>query len=56
MTLISWERSTALAGLAFVAVYVAASALGIEAGHSDREILDYYADSGHRAREFARSS
>jgi hypothetical protein len=51
MTLISWERWTALAGLAFVALYVAAFALGIEVGHSDREILDYYADSGHRARE-----
>jgi hypothetical protein len=51
MTRISWERLTALAGLAFVVLYAAAFALGIEVGPSDREILDYYADSGHRARE-----
>jgi hypothetical protein len=40
-----------LAGLAFVVLYVAAFALGIEVGKSDREILDYYADSGNRAKE-----
>jgi magnesium-transporting ATPase (P-type) len=46
-----WARWTAIAGFAFVALYVAAFAMGIEVGASDREILDYYADSGHRARE-----
>ena len=47
MTRISWERLAALAGLAFVVLYVAAFALGIEIGDSDREILAYYANSGH---------
>lgn len=51
MTRISWERSAALAGLAFVVLYIAAFALGIEVGKSDREILDYYADSSNRAKE-----
>ncbi len=51
MTRISWERLAAVAGLAFVALYVAAFALGIEVGDSDREILAYYANSGHRAKE-----
>src|SRR5215207_10925405 len=48
---ISWERLAALAGLAFVVLYVAAFALGIEVGESNREILDHYADSGNRAKE-----
>ena len=48
---ISWERLAALAALAFVLLYVAAFTLGIEVGNSDREILDYYASSGHRAKE-----
>jgi hypothetical protein len=48
---VSWERWAALAGVAFVVLYVVAFALGIEVGPSDREILDYYADSGHRAKE-----
>jgi hypothetical protein len=51
MTRISWERLAALAGVAFVALYVAAFGLGIEVGASDREILDHYADSGNRAKE-----
>ena len=51
MARISWERLAALAGLAFVVLYVAAFALGIEVGDSDREILDYYGDSGNRAKE-----
>lgn len=51
MTRISWERLAALAGLAFVVLYVVAFALGIEVGDSDREILDYYGDSGNRAKE-----
>ncbi len=51
MTRISWERLAALAGLGFVALYVAAFALGIEVGDSDREILAYYANSGHRTKE-----
>jgi hypothetical protein len=48
---ISWERLAAFAGLAYVVLFVAAFALGIEVGPSDREILDYYADSGHRTKE-----
>src|SRR5438876_6742569 len=51
MTRISWERLAALAGLAFVVLYVVAFSLGIEVGDSDREILAYYANSGHRAKE-----
>ncbi|MGH3105173.1 MAG: hypothetical protein ACRDN6_13870, partial [Gaiellaceae bacterium] len=51
MTRISWERLAALAGVAFVVLYVGAFALGIEVGKSDREILDYYADSSNRAKE-----
>lgn len=51
MTWFSTERWAALAGLGFVVAYVAAFSMGIEVGPSDREILDYYADSGHRARE-----
>jgi hypothetical protein len=48
-----WARWTAVAGFAFVALYVAAFSMGIEVGKSDQDILDYYADSGHRAREVA---
>ena len=51
MTRISWERLAALAGLSFVVLYVVAFSLGIEVGDSDREILAYYASSGHRAKE-----
>jgi hypothetical protein len=51
MSRISWEQWAALAGLAFVVLYVAAFALGIDVGDSDREILDYYGDSGNRAKE-----
>lgn len=46
-----WERWAGLAGIAYVALFLVAFALGIEVGRSDREILDYYADSGHRTRE-----
>lgn len=46
-----WERWTGLAGLAYVVLYIAAFGMGIEVGPSDREILDYYADSGHRTKE-----
>src|SRR5688572_17394040 len=51
MTRFSTERWAGIAGLGFVVAYVGAFALGIEVGPSDREILDYYADSGNRARE-----
>jgi len=51
MAWISGERWAALAGLAFIVLYVAAFALGIEVGASDQEILDYYGDSGNRAKE-----
>ena len=51
MTRISWERFAALAGVAFVILYVAAFGLGIEVGDSDRKILAYYANSGHRTKE-----
>ena len=44
-------RIAAVAGFGYVALFVVAFALGIEVGPSDREILDYYADSGHRTRE-----
>jgi len=47
----TWDRWAGIAGIAYVALYVGAFALGIEVGPSDREILDYYADSGHRAKE-----
>jgi hypothetical protein len=46
-----WERWAAIAGFAYVVLYVAAFGMGIEVGRSDREILDYYADSGHRTKE-----
>lgn len=46
-----WERWAGIAGIAFVVLYVGAFGLGIEVGQSDREILDYYDDSGHRAKE-----
>jgi hypothetical protein len=48
---ISWERLAALAGVVFIVFYIAAFVLGIEVGNSDREILDYYASSSHRAKE-----
>jgi uncharacterized membrane protein YdjX (TVP38/TMEM64 family) len=51
MARISWERLAALAGVAFVVLYVATFALGIEVGASNRESLDPYADSGNRAKE-----
>jgi hypothetical protein len=46
-----WERWAGLAGVAYVVLYLGAFALGIEVGASDREILDYYGDSGHRTKE-----
>jgi hypothetical protein len=45
------ERWSAVCGVAFVASYLVAFSLGIEVGPTDREILDYYADAGHRTRE-----
>ena len=51
MTRISWERLAALAGLAFVVLWVAAFTLGIEVGPSDAEIREHYADSGKRTKE-----
>ena len=50
-TRFSTERWAGAAGLGFVVSYVAAFAMGIEVGPTDRDILDYYADSGNRARE-----
>ena len=47
----SRERWSAVGGVAFVASYLVAFSLGIEVGPTDREILDYYADAGHRTRE-----
>lgn len=44
-------RWAALAGLAYVVLYVVAFSLGIEVGPSDREILEHYADSGARSKE-----
>lgn len=48
---ITWERLAAVAGFAFVVLYIAAFALGIEVGASDEDILEHYADSGSRAKE-----
>jgi hypothetical protein len=46
-----WERWAGIAGIAYVALYVAAFALGIEVGDTDAEIREHYADSGARAKE-----
>jgi hypothetical protein len=51
MARFSAGRWAGIAGLGFVVGQVGAFAMGIEVGPSDREILDYYADSGNRARE-----
>src|SRR5262245_19158794 len=51
MARISWERLAALAGLAFVVLWIAAFSLGIEVGRSDEEILEHYADSANRTKE-----
>jgi hypothetical protein len=51
MSRISWERLAALAGLAFVVLWVAAFSLGIEVGPSGAEIREHYADSGNRTKE-----
>jgi hypothetical protein len=48
---ITWERLAGLTAVVFVALYIAAFALGIEVGQSDREILEHYADSGNRVKE-----
>lgn len=45
------RRWGALAGVAFLVLYVAAFAMGIEVGHSDEEIREHYADSGSRTKE-----
>jgi len=50
---LGWERWGALAGILYVVLYLVAVALGIEVGASDREIAEYYGDSGHRAKEIA---
>jgi hypothetical protein len=47
----SWERTAAVTGIAFVVLWFGAFALGIEVGPSDREILEHYADSGNRTNE-----
>ena len=53
MRRLGWERWGALAGILYVVLYLVAVALGIEVGASDREIAEYYGDSGHRAKEIA---
>ena len=45
------ERRAALAGVAFVLLYVIGLSLGVEAGTTDAEILEHYADDGARTRE-----
>ncbi|MGH2920986.1 MAG: hypothetical protein ACRDKU_02835 [Gaiellaceae bacterium] len=40
-----------IAGLAYLALYLAAFAMGIEVGHSEEEIREHYADSGARSKE-----
>ena len=44
-------RWGAIAGLVYLALYVAAFAMGIEVGHTDEEIREHYGDSGARAKE-----
>jgi hypothetical protein len=44
-------RWGAIAGIAYLVLYVAAFAMGIEVGHTDEEIREHYADSGARAKE-----
>jgi hypothetical protein len=52
MRRLGWERWGAIGGFAFVVFYIVAfAALDIEVGNSDREILDYYGSSSHRAKE-----
>jgi hypothetical protein len=53
MPRIGWERWAAIAGVAFVVLWISAFALGIEVGPSDREILEHYGDSGARSKEIA---
>jgi hypothetical protein len=48
---IGWERWAAVAGVAFVVLWISAFALGIEVGPSDREILEHYGDSSARSKE-----
>jgi hypothetical protein len=50
---VGWERWAAAAGIAFVALWISAFALGIEVGPSDHEILEHYGDSGARSKEIA---
>jgi hypothetical protein len=46
-----WERWAGIAGVAYVALYIGAFALGIEVGNTDAEIREHYADSGARTKE-----
>jgi hypothetical protein len=46
-----WEPWAGIAGVAYVALYVGAFALGIEVGNTDAEIREHYADSGARTKE-----
>jgi len=47
----TWESWAGFAGLAFLALYIAAFAMGIEVGDSDQEIASYYGSSSHRVKE-----
>jgi hypothetical protein len=51
-----WERWSPAAGIVFVALWIVALAItgdSPDTGDSDGKILSYYADGGHRARDFA---
>jgi DNA-binding transcriptional ArsR family regulator len=47
-----WERWSALAGVLFVALFMLGIALSNNSGDTTAKLQNYYADSGHRTREF----
>jgi hypothetical protein len=51
-----WDRWSPAAGIVFVVLWIVAFAVtsgSPDTGDADAKILSYYADSGHRARDFA---
>jgi len=54
MTIFRWERLGALAGIAYVALFLIAIAVSGEgAGDTNAEITEYYADDGNRNKDIA---
>jgi hypothetical protein len=47
-----WERWSALAGVLFVALFMLGIALSNSSGDTTAKMESYYADGGHRTREF----